>query len=90
MKVYLFRNSMLTTGDQVWLAVAENGIVITSHISSNRSWGIHDVGPDWKKKDYEDALGENFDVDIVILDDGEAPPQNVLYLHLEREKTRWM
>ena len=76
-KVYAFCNSGNGTDWQAWMAIAETGHVITTHISSSRRWGIHDVGPEWKQSAYEDVLGEGVEVDYIVVDDGQVPPDEV-------------
>lgn len=41
------------------LALTEDGDVVASHLSSNTSWGKHDmgIGSDWKHTNYDEAYG---------------------------------
>lgn len=41
------------------LALTEDGDVVASHLSSNTSWGKHDMGIDsnWKHTNYDEAYG---------------------------------
>jgi len=78
MKVYAFCNSGSGTDWQIWLAIAETGQVITQHCSSSRTWGIHDVGPEWKQEAYEKALGAGFEVEYIVIDDRQGPPGDVV------------
>ena len=77
-KVYAFCNSGSGTDMQTWMAMAETGEVITSHFSSSRAWGIHDVGPDWKTEHYEKVFGEGFEVDYIVVPDRQPPPAEVV------------
>jgi len=77
-KVYAFCNSGGGTDMQSWLAMAETGEVVSGHLSSSRAWGIHDVGPEWKKSSYEQVLGEGFEVEYIVVDEGHAPPPEVV------------
>jgi len=77
-KVYAFCNSGSGTDMQTWMAMAETGECITSHLSSSRAWGIHDVGPEWKRDHYVKALGEEFDVEYIVVEDRQPPPAHVV------------
>jgi hypothetical protein len=81
MKVYAFCNSGNGTDMQTWIAIAETGEILTSHFSSSRTWGIHDVGPEWKAEAYAKVLGADVDVDYIVVDEGKAPPAEVVELN---------
>lgn len=67
-------------GDQVWVAIAEDGDVLATHISSGRSWGQHDVGPHGMHQNaYAAKFGDDFldRIEYVVLPEGETPPDEV-------------
>ncbi len=76
--VWAFRNAYFgDRGDQVWMAITDDGEPIASHVSSSRDWGRHDVGPTgFYRARYIEMLGTD-EVDYRVLDDGEIPPQHV-------------
>lgn len=77
-KVYAFCNSGGGTDMQAWWAIAETGEVVTTHFSSSREWGVHDVGPEWKHQAYEKVLGAGAVVEYIVLEEGQAPPAEVI------------
>lgn len=78
MNVYCFCNTKFSNGDESWSAYSETGVFVTSHYSSNRAWGIHDTSLEWKNDAYEKALGTEYVFNVIVLQDGEIPPRNVL------------
>lgn len=77
-KVYAFCNSGMRTDMQGWMAMAETGDVICSHLSSSRAWGIHDVSPAMHAEAYEKTLGAGYAIDYIVVDEGQAPPADVV------------
>ena len=79
--VYAFANvSFGEFRDQAWIAIAEDGEVLAQHVSSSRSWGQRDVGPDGFHRDrYAEKFGPDFaeHINYVVLPQGEAPPDEV-------------
>jgi hypothetical protein len=78
MIVYAWCQSGWDTDWQHWMAMAEDGEVIASHVSSTRDWGIHDVGPTGMHRDaYIAKFGEDFEVDYRVAPAGEhgVPPE---------------
>lgn len=68
-------------GDQEWIAVADDGRVITAHVSSNESWGRHDVSPEgFHRGRYVEILGTD-QVDYRVLPLGASPPDHVRERH---------
>lgn len=70
------------TGNEHWLAVAEDGMLMGSHVSSDRTFGADDVHLRFPHRQaaYREkfgGLGENF-YRFVVLPDGEHPPGEVL------------
>lgn len=59
--------------NESWYAVTEEGRVIASHVSSSRTWGILDTGPDgfYASKYPRDAK-------VIVLPEGAYPPEHVL------------
>lgn len=76
-KVYQFCN--WDNGyDQGWVTIAENGVVVCSHVSSTRSCGLHDTSPQMHYQAYLGAFGPDFDVELIEVPQGELPPAAVL------------
>ncbi len=73
-------------GDQAWLAVTDDGVVLAEHVSSSEWWGARDVGPEqWphRRQRYVEVLG-TAEVDYRVLPLGQAPPDYVLTRVLDR------
>lgn len=67
-KLYQYCASSTSLGDQYWKVVSQSGEVICEHISSSRSWGLRDTGPNgFYKAKYPD------DYELVVLDHGVHP-----------------
>lgn len=76
--VWVFCDAIVPpTGDQYWMAVADDGRVIAVHVSSSEYYGPIDVGPQRKSGNYHDALGTT-DVDLRVLPVGDEPPPEVI------------
>jgi hypothetical protein len=88
-KVWAWCNSGNGTDWQTWLAIAEDGEVLCSHISSSRDWGQRDVGPSgFYVERYVAKFGERFmdRLDYVVVAEGEAPPAEVYERNQERAR----
>jgi hypothetical protein len=90
-KVYAFCNCKIAGGDEVWVAMADDGEILAQHISSSRGWGQLDVHlnfPSTRAK-YETKYGGTGDehYEFVVLADGEVPPADVLAKHEARYPT---
>lgn len=73
--VYAYRAGSYGPEDQAWVAMADDGRVVVSHISSSRRWGIRDVGPDGLHAELYRAVLGTLDVDYRVLPEGEFPPE---------------
>lgn len=82
--VWAFCNGMYGPDDQAWMAISDDGVVITEHISSNERWGAHDVSPERKPIAYVDAIGTP-EVDYRVLPLKELPPEYVRERMLTRK-----
>lgn len=74
--VWAFCNGTIGLGDQQWVAIADDGRIITTHVSGSRSWGRWDVSPQRNSNAYSYVLG-TADVDYRVLPDGQGPPPGV-------------
>lgn len=85
--VYAWCQSGDGTDMQVWMAMADDGEVIASHLSSSRAWGAHDVGPTGVHASrYATKFGDRYmdDLDYRIAPPGEhGIPDEVLKLNQE-------
>jgi hypothetical protein len=68
--------------DEQWFALADDGELIASHVSSNREWGQRDVhlhfgGPRAKYVEKFGGIGEEF-YHFVVLPEGQQPPPEVM------------
>jgi hypothetical protein len=85
-KVYAFCNLRYPEGgDQVWVAIADDGEVMAQHMSSSRNFGQRDVHLNFssRRAKYEakfGGIGEEF-YEFVVLPEGELPPAEVLAKH---------
>jgi hypothetical protein len=63
-KIYCFINSQMEWGDVVVVALAEDGECVGSHISSNESWAMHDIGinSDWKHEEYRKHYPDGYEL----------------------------
>lgn len=89
MKIYQFCQGKWGSGDQVWVALAEDGTFIKSHISSSRAWGISDTGPQGLGRSvYEQRYGPEFDRELtfIVCPEGEGPPDDVLARHRAKQE----
>lgn len=76
--VWAWCNNAFGTDDQAWVAISDDGRLIAQHVSSNREWGQHDVGPTGgHARDYLRVLG-TVDVLYRVQPDGDGPPPYVL------------
>lgn len=83
--VWAFCNGVYPpSGDQQWIAVADSGELIHMHVSSDRTWGISDVGPQRRAEVYRSVVG-TADVDFRVIPEGEAPSPELL----ERMEAWW-
>lgn len=66
--------------DEAWAAYSNDGQKITSHVSSNRSWGTVDVGPKVKAAAYEKVIGTSNpdEIDYRVVPEGEDLPDDVV------------
>jgi hypothetical protein len=64
-------------GDVAAAALAENGVYITSHICSNRSWAEHDMGlrGDWKHNHYAAHYPDGYELVNLLHTDPETNPE---------------
>ena len=72
MKIYCFVNSGAGTSDQEVVAVCECGDGLAGHLSSSKSWAMHDIGvtSEWKHNHYqkhsvEKHSGEPFETEWI-------------------------
>ena len=78
--VYAWCNAGAGTDWQVWHAMADDGEVLATHVSSSQSWGQRDVGPDGFYRDrYAEKFGARFmdDLTYVVCEPGSSPPDEV-------------
>ncbi len=70
-KIYIFNNG----GPEGWMravAICEDGVIVTGHISSHEGFMQHDMGltSDWKHDKYNEHCGEdNWELEWVDTDD---------------------
>jgi hypothetical protein len=66
-KVFLFINSGAGTDWVVSMAMAEDGHVLASHVSSNDSFAHHDIGhtSDWKHEHYGEHYPNGYAIEWV-------------------------
>lgn len=67
-KIFVFSGG-LYGGDHVCYAMAEDGIVVGSHICSSEQWAIHDLGvsSDWHHEDYKQHYPDGYEMEFVPL-----------------------
>jgi len=65
-KIFIFINGTNYFGVES-LALAEEGEILTSHISSNESWAKHDMGltSDWKHNVYDEHYPEGWELEYI-------------------------
>lgn len=89
-KVYAWRNEYFGRNDEVWLAIADDGEVLASHVSSNRAWGqrdVHDSFPKVLDRYIEKFGGSGPEFyEYIVVPDGETPPEEVRLRNEERGK----
>ena len=74
-KVYVWCNSGAGTDFQYWMAMAEDGEVITAHVCSHESWARNDIH-DRKADQYTEKFGGHEDGKFYLLV-WEVPPNDV-------------
>lgn len=69
-KIYVFINGSWGQ-DVIGYALAEDGAVLTHHISSSEQWLKHDMGvtSDWKHDTYRAHYPDGYEVEYVPLED---------------------
>lgn len=70
-KIFVWVNSGQKTDWQVGLALAEDGNVLASHVSSSRAWFRHDMGltSEWKHEHYRRHYPDGFE--LVEVEEGD-------------------
>lgn len=81
-KVYQWGTSPNSLGDQAWYVMTETGELLAAHMSSSRSWGLRDTGPE---RVFIDGLPD--DVEWITLDAGEYPPDETMNANQDRRKS---
>ena len=88
--VYAWCQSGDGTDWQHWMAMADDGEVVASHISSSRDWGQSDVGPRGMHADrYLAKFGDRYmdDLDYRVAPPGEhGIPDEVVALNRDRRR----
>lgn len=91
-KIYLFRDGSGMAGFVYGVALAENGALLTGHLSTDEDWLRHDLGltSDWKHDHYRRHYPDGYE--LVWLDNPEADPgcRRAIALHQERAKAEGM
>lgn len=64
MKIYCWVNSGVGSDCQVVMAMAEDGTFLASHLSSNLTWAMHDIGisSDWKHDLYKERYPDGYEL----------------------------
>lgn len=66
-KVYAFINGTFGSDDFTVFAIAEDGTLLASHMSSSHGWAKHDIGvtSDWKHDQYAEHYPDGYEVEWV-------------------------
>lgn len=68
-------NNGVLTGDVMGQAVREDGVPLTSHLSSDVTWAKHDLGltGNWKHEIYQEKCPEGYE--LIWIDDPHTDPR---------------
>ena len=66
-KIYCWVNSGAGTEWQHVMAMCEDGEVLAGHLSSNRTWAMHDIGitSDWKHDLYQEHCPDGYELEWI-------------------------
>ena len=72
-KIYGFFNSTESFGDAEGIAIAEDGEILATHVSSCESWSAHDLGMNghciWNHDIYDGKYPEGWECEFVTIND---------------------